>query len=127
MSGGALRHYEVVMVVNPELSDQVPEMVSGYCSSIEEAGGTVTRREDWGRRALAYQVENHLKGHYVLLNFSCEDPEVADRLQDTLDTDDPVIRTLLTRTSGEVTEPSPVMAAMAEEEAEREPAAASGS
>lgn len=119
MSGGQDRHYELVVVVNPEFTDLVAEMTQGYRNSIEEGGGVVTRAEDWGRRNFAYQIGNHVKGHFVLLNFSCNDNALVEQLQDTLDNDDPVLRTLLTRTDKPATEPSPIMVAL-EEKAERE-------
>ena len=63
-----MRHYEVVFLVHPDQSEQVPAMLERYKSLIEAEGGTIHRIEDWGRRQLAYTIENLAKAHYVMLN-----------------------------------------------------------
>ena len=67
-----MRHYEVVFMVHPDQSEQVPAMVERYKSLIEGSNGTIHRLEDWGRRQLAYPIENLVKAHYVLMNIECE-------------------------------------------------------
>ena len=123
MSARQDRHYEVLVAVNPEFSDQVVEMTKGYCETIKEGGGDITRTEDWGRLNLAYRIGKHNKGHYFLMNFSCDDYELIDRFKDTLEKDDLVIRTLMIRTDKPVSEQSAMMISINEEKAEKELAA----
>ena len=96
------------------------EMTTGYCDTIKDGGGDITRTEDWGRRNLAYRIGKHSKGHYFLMNFSCEDYALIERFKDTLDNDDLVIRTLMIRTAKPVAEASATMIAINEEKAEKE-------
>ena len=108
-----MRHYEIVIMVHPDQSEQVPGMVERYVGIIEKAGGKITRREDWGRRQLAYPIEKLHKAHYVLLNADT-DQKVIDELSNLFRYNDAVIRCLITRTKEAVTEPSPMFKAREE-------------
>ena len=108
-----MRHYEIVIMVHPDQSEQVPGMVERYVGIIEKAGGKITRKEDWGRRQLAYPIEKLHKAHYVLLNADT-DQKVIDELSNLFRYNDAVIRCLITRTKEAVTEPSPMFKAREE-------------
>ena len=108
-----MRHYEIVIMVHPDQSEQVPGMVERYVGIIEKAGGKITRKEDWGRRQLAYPIEKLHKAHYVLLNADT-DQKVVDELSNLFRYNDAVIRCLITRTKEAVTEPSPMFKAREE-------------
>ena len=114
-----MRHYEIVFMVHPDQSEQVPGMIERYTGAIKEAGGSIHRLEDWGRRQLAYPIEKLHKAHYVLLNV--EAPQsVIDELETNFRFNDAVLRNLIMRTHGSVTEPSP-MAKVRDERRERAP------
>jgi len=114
-----MRHYEIVFMVHPDQSEQVPGMIERYTGAIKEAGGSIHRLEDWGRRQLAYPIEKLHKAHYVLMNV--EAPQaVIDELETNFRYNDAVLRNLVMRTNGAVTEPSP-MAKVREERRERAP------
>ena len=114
-----MRHYEIVFMVHPDQSEQVPGMIERYTGAIKEAGGSIHRLEDWGRRQLAYPIEKLHKAHYVLLNV--EAPQsVIDELETNFRFNDAVLRNLIMRTNGAVTEPSP-MAKVREERRDRAP------
>lgn len=114
-----MRHYEIVFMVHPDQSEQVPGMIERYTGAIKEAGGSIHRLEDWGRRQLAYPIEKLHKAHYVLMNV--EAPQaVIDELETNFRYNDAVLRNLIMRTNGAVTEPSP-MAKVREERRERAP------
>ena len=114
-----MRHYEIIIMVHPDQSEQVPGMIERYTGSVTEAGGTVHRLEDWGRRQLAYPIEKLHKAHYVLMNV--EAPQnVIDDLETTFRFNDAVLRNMIMRTNGAVVEPSP-MAKVREERRERAP------
>ena len=100
-----MRHYEIVFLVHPDQSEQVPAMVDRYKSSIESAGGKIHRHEDWGRRLLAYPIQKIHKAHYVLLNIECGQ-ESLDELTNTFRFNDAVIRHLVVRRKQAITEPS---------------------
>jgi len=100
-----MRHYEIVFLVHPDQSEQVPAMVDRYKSSIESAGGTIHRHEDWGRRLLAYPIQKIHKAHYVLLNIECGQ-DTLDELTNTFRFNDAVIRHLVVRRKKAITEPS---------------------
>lgn len=100
-----MRHYEVVVMVHPDQSDQVPSMVKRYQSMIEESGGAVHRLEDWGRRQLAYPIKKIHKAHYVLMNIECSQP-ILDELTTGFRFNDAVLRNLVIRMDGPVTAPS---------------------
>ena len=108
-----MRHYEIVIMVHPDQSEQVPGMVERYVGIIEKAGGKITRKEDWGRRQLAYPIEKLHKAHYVLLNADT-DQKVIDELSNLFRYNDALIRCLITRTKEAVTEPSPMFKAREE-------------
>ena len=114
-----MRHYEIVFMVHPDQSEQVPGMIERYTGAIKEAGGSIHRLEDWGRRQLAYPIEKLHKAHYVLLNV--EAPQaVIDELETNFRYNDAVLRNLIMRTNGAVTEPSP-MAKVRDERRDRAP------
>ncbi|CAM5200722.1 30S ribosomal protein S6 [Alishewanella longhuensis] len=114
-----MRHYEIVFMVHPDQSEQVPGMIERYTGAIKEAGGTIHRLEDWGRRQLAYPIQKLHKAHYVLLNV--EAPQnVIDELETNFRYNDAVLRNLIMRTNGAVVEPSP-MAKVRDERRERAP------
>ena len=103
-----MRHYEIIFLVHPDQSDQVPGMIERYKSEVEKTGGKIYRREDWGRRQLAYPIMKLHKAHYVLMNVEAEQ-EAIDNIENNFRYNDAIIRNLVIRTSGPVTEPSPMM------------------
>ena len=103
-----MRHYEVVFLVHPDQSEQVPAMVERYKSLIENGNGKIHRLEDWGRRQLAYPIENLVKAHYVLLNIEA-DQAVLTELVDTFRFNDAVLRHLVMKRDDAVTEQSLIM------------------
>jgi len=113
-----VRHYEVVFLVHPDQSEQVPAMMARYRSMIEGAGGTIHREEDWGRRQLAHSIQKLHKAHYLLFNLECEKPAL-DELIGAFRFSDAVLRYLVIRRDKPITEPS-IMAKAHEEEKERE-------
>lgn len=102
-----MRHYEVVFLVHPDQSEQVPAMVERYRAIIENDGGQIHRHEDWGRRQLAYSINRVHKAHYVLLNIECG-PEARDELISAFRFNDAVLRHMVLSRSEPVTEPSPL-------------------
>ena len=100
-----MRHYEIVFLVHPDQSEQVPGMVDRYRSTIESAGGTIHRLEDWGRRQLAYPIQKVHKAHYVLMNIECGQ-ETLDELESAFRFNDAVLRNLVIKRDEAVTEPS---------------------
>ena len=94
-----MRHYEIVFMVHPDQSDQVPGMIERYGRLIETGGGKTHRIEDWGRRQLAYSVANIHKAHYVLMNIEVP-RETLDELQSAFRFNDAVLRTLTVRRKG---------------------------
>lgn len=103
-----MRHYEIVFMVHPDQSEQVPSMVERYTKAVEAGGGTVHRLEDWGRRQLAYPVEKIHKAHYVLMNIECTD-EVLGELTTNFRYNDAVLRNLVVRREGPLTEETLIM------------------
>lgn len=102
-----MRHYEIVFMVHPDQSEQVPGMIERYTGSVKEAGGTIHRLEDWGRRQLAYPINKLHKAHYVLMNV--EAPQsVIDELETTFRYNDAILRNVVIRTKHAVTEASPM-------------------
>ena len=114
-----MRHYEVVFMVHPDQSEQVPGMIDRYRSGIESKGGTIHRLEDWGRRQLAYPIQKLHKAHYVLMNIEC-DGEALEELENSFRFNDAVLRNLVLKTKGPKTEASP-LARIQEEREERTP------
>ncbi|HHM06387.1 MAG TPA: 30S ribosomal protein S6 [Gammaproteobacteria bacterium] len=102
-----MRHYEIVFLVHPDQSEQVPAMIERYTAAITGSGGTIHRLEDWGRRQLAYPINKVHKAHYVLMNIECEQAAV-DELTTAFRFNDAVIRNLVMRRDEAVTEPSPL-------------------
>ncbi|HKM16072.1 MAG TPA: 30S ribosomal protein S6 [Marinospirillum sp.] len=113
-----MRHYEVIFMVHPDQSEQVPAMVERYTTLITEAQGAVHRMEDWGRRHLAYPINKVTKAHYVLMNIECPE-SVMNELEDVFRYNDAVIRNLVIRTNEAVTEPSPMKASESREDRRR--------
>ena len=103
-----MRHYEIVFLVHPDQSEQVPGMIERYKGAIEAGNGTVHRLEDWGRRQLAYPIQNLVKAHYVLLNIEAEQA-VLDELVDAFRFNDAILRHLVMRRDDAVTEQSLIM------------------
>jgi len=112
-----MRHYEVVFLVHPDQSEQVPAMVERYRSMIESDGGHIHRLEDWGRRQLSYPIAKVHKAHYVLMNIECGQ-KALDELASAFRFNDAVLRNLVIQRDEAVTEPSP-MARSREEGEER--------
>ena len=102
-----MRHYEVVFLVHPDQSDQVPAMVERYRSMIDTSGGSVHRFEDWGRRQLAYPINKIHKAHYILMNIEC-DLETLNELKSAFKFNDAVIRDMFLVRKEAVTEASPL-------------------
>ncbi|MGU1231031.1 30S ribosomal protein S6 [Pseudomonas aeruginosa] len=105
-----MRHYEIVFLVHPDQSEQVGGMVERYIKAIEEDGGKIHRLEDWGRRQLAYAINNVHKAHYVLMNVECSAKALAE-LEDNFRYNDAVIRNLVMRRDEAVTEQSEMLKA----------------
>jgi small subunit ribosomal protein S6 len=112
-----MRHYEIVFLVHPDQSEQVPAMVERYKGMIAQGGGAVHRFEDWGRRQLTYPIAKVHKAHYVLLNIET-DQKTLDELTGAFRFSDAVLRHLVVKMDEAVTEPSP-MAKGEEEDAGR--------
>jgi small subunit ribosomal protein S6 len=110
-----MRHYEIVFLVHPDQSEQVPAMIDRYKGMIAAGNGQVHRLEDWGRRQLAYPIAKVHKAHYVLLNIECDQKTLAE-LIGAFRFSDAVLRHLVTHVETALTEPSPM--AKAEEEGE---------
>lgn len=105
-----MRHYEIVFLVHPDQSEQVPAMVERYKKLIEEDNGSVHRLEDWGRRQLAFPIQKIHKAHYVLMNVECGDAALAE-LTSNFRFNDAVIRNMVIRRNEAITEPSIMMQA----------------
>ncbi|MGG2721597.1 30S ribosomal protein S6 [Pseudomonas aeruginosa] len=105
-----MRHYEIVFLVHPDQSEQVGGMVERYTKAIEEDGGKIHCLEDWGRRQLAYAINNVHKAHYVLMNVECSAKALAE-LEDNFRYNDAVIRNLVMRRDEAVTEQSEMLKA----------------
>lgn len=103
-----MRHYEVVFLVHPDQSEQVPAMIDRYKSIITAQGGQIHRLEDWGRRQLAYPIQKLHKAHYVLMNIECNG-EVLTELEHGFKFNDAVLRHLTIKMKKAVTTPSPMM------------------
>jgi small subunit ribosomal protein S6 len=100
-----MRHYEIVFLVHPDQSEQVPAMIERYRSTIESAGGKIHRLEDWGRRQLAYPIQKLAKAHYVLMNIECGTGELNE-LESAFRFNDAVLRNMIISRKEAVTEPS---------------------
>ena len=111
-----MRHYEIVFLVHPDQSEQVPAMIERYKSLVESNGGAVHRLEDWGRRQLAYSINKIHKAHYVLMNVEC-DQNVRDEIETAFRFNDAVIRSLIIKRDAAVTDMSALAKAKNEEDA----------
>jgi small subunit ribosomal protein S6 len=118
-----MRHYEIVFLVHPDQSEQVPAMIERYRSMIESASGKIHRLEDWGRRQLAYPINKIHKAHYVLMNVECG-LETLREIESAFRFSDAVLRWLSIARKTAVTEPSPLMKEKQEETRVQETAAA---
>ncbi len=105
-----MRHYEIVFLVHPDQSEQVPSMIERYRSSVESRGGAIHRLEDWGRRQLAYPINKLHKAHYVLMNIECNQ-EALDEINSAFRFNDAVIRNLIIKRKKAITEPSAMLRA----------------
>ncbi|MFT5063699.1 MAG: small subunit ribosomal protein S6 [Gammaproteobacteria bacterium] len=114
-----MRHYELVFLVHPDQSEQVPAMVERYTAVITKNGGQVHRMEDWGRRQLAYPINKIHKAHYVLMNFECTQAEI-DELENGFRFNDAVLRRLVIARKAAVTEDSPLLKADEDKKPRRE-------
>lgn len=103
-----MRHYEVVFMVHPDQSEQVPAMIERYRTLIEGSGGAIHRLEDWGRRQLAYPIQRLLKAHYVCMNIEVG-TQALKELKDAFRFNDAVLRHLIVSMEGPVTEMSYIM------------------
>ena len=103
-----MRHYEIVFIVHPDQSEQVPQMVERYKNVIAGRQGTVHRLEDWGRRQLTYPIAKIHKAHYVLMNIEC-DNETLTELEHSFKFSDAVLRHLTVKMAKAITTPSPMM------------------
>ncbi|KDN09608.1 MAG: 30S ribosomal protein S6 [Gilliamella sp.] len=114
-----MRHYEIVFMVHPDQSEQVPSMIERYTGTLTTDGGKIHRLEDWGRRQLAYPIEKLHKAHYVLMNVEATQ-EAVNELEDSFRFNDAVIRSLIMRTKHAVTEASPMLKAKDERRSSEE-------
>ena len=112
-----MRHYEVVFLVHPDQSEQVPAMIDRYRGIIETNGGTIHRLEDWGRRQLAYPINKIHKAHYVLMNIECGQDELNE-LESAFRFNDAVLRNMVIKCKSAITETSP----LAKEKEDEKPA-----
>jgi len=114
-----MRHYEIIFMVHPDQSEQVPAMIERYTNLVTESQGQVHRLEDWGRRHLAYPINKIAKAHYVLMNLECQESVIAE-LEEIFRYNDAVIRNLIVRMNEAVTEPSPMKASESREDRRRD-------
>src|SRR5690554_110097 len=105
-----MRHYEVVFIVHPDQSEQVPAMIERYRNLVTSNGGTMHRLEDWGRRQLAYPIQKIHKAHYVLMNIEC-DQAILDELATLFRYNDAILRDLVIKRKQAITEMSAIMKA----------------
>ncbi|SUD90421.1 30S ribosomal protein S6 [Psychrobacter phenylpyruvicus] len=115
-----MRHYEVVLIVHPDQSDQVVGMVERYIKLVQDNNGMVHRLEDWGRRQLAYPINKIHKAHYVLFNIECNGETLAE-LEELFRYNDAIIRSLVVRRDDAITEPSQLAKSADEKRARKAP------
>ena len=113
-----MRHYEIVFLVHPDQSEQVPAMVERYTNTIEADGGKIHRFEDWGRRHLAYSINDVHKAHYILMNVECSQTAL-DELASNFRYNDAILRNIIIRQDEAVTDISPIKAAESREDRRR--------
>lgn len=106
--GDVMRHYEIVFIVHPDQSEQVPAMVERYRTLVTGKNGQIHRLEDWGRRQLAYPIDKIHKAHYVMMNIEC-DQETLDEIEHAFKFNDAVLRHLTIKMKAAVTAPSAMM------------------
>ncbi len=114
-----MRHYEVIFIVHPDQSEQVPGMIERYSNLVKSGGGSVHRCEDWGRRQLAYPIQKIHKAHYVLMNIECGQAELEE-LTSTFRYNDAVLRNLVINRDTAVTEETDIMKAERSDRADKE-------
>ena len=112
-----MRHYEIVLMFHPDQSEQVPSMLERYEKIINDGKGTVHRKEDWGRRQLAYPINKIHKAHYILMNIECNQ-SVLDELNSTFRYNDAILRSMVLKRSEAITSESPIMSQENVEKAE---------
>jgi small subunit ribosomal protein S6 len=115
-----MRHYEIVFLVHPDQSEQVPAMVERYRSMITNSGGAVHREEDWGRRQLEFPIKKIHKAHYVLMNIECSQ-QVLDEIESAFRFNDAVLRHLTLTCQAAITEKSAMMKEVEREESAKTP------
>jgi small subunit ribosomal protein S6 len=103
-----MRHYEIVFIVHPDQSEQVPGMIERYRTTVAAKGGKIHRLEDWGRRQMAYPIQKMHKAHYVLMNIECNN-ETLEELEHAFKFNDAVLRHLIVRMTEAMTAASPMM------------------
>ncbi len=113
-----MRHYEIVFIVHPDQSEQVPAMIERYKATLATAGGKVHRIEDWGRRQMAYMIDKLAKAHYVCMNIEC-DQKTLEELEHAFKFNDAVLRHLIIKTKKAESEPSIMMKEVQREEARK--------
>lgn len=113
-----MRHYEVVFIVHPDQSEQVPAMIERYQSMVTGNGGQIHRLEDWGRRQLAYPIQKLVKAHYVCMNIECGQT-VLDELEHSFRYNDAILRHLVIKTTKAHTAASVMMKSVEREEARK--------
>ena len=113
-----MRHYEIVLIVHPDQSEQVPAMIDRYKATLAAAGGKIHRIEDWGRRQMAYMIDKLAKAHYVCMNIEC-DQKTLEELEHAFKFNDAVLRHLIIKTKKAETEPSIMMKEVQREEARK--------
>jgi small subunit ribosomal protein S6 len=113
-----MRHYEIVFIVHPDQSEQVPAMIDRYKSILTTHGGKVHRIEDWGRRQMAYMIDKLVKAHYVCMNIEC-DQKTLEELEHAFKFNDAVLRHLIVKMKKAETEPSIMMKEVQREEARK--------
>ena len=113
-----MRHYEIVFIVHPDQSEQVPAMIERYKGLVAGRGGKIHRIEDWGRRQMAYMIQKLAKAHYVCMNIECSQTTL-DELEHGFKFNDAVLRHLVTKTKKAEIEPSVMMKQVEREEARK--------
>ncbi|MCX7245095.1 MAG: 30S ribosomal protein S6 [Burkholderiales bacterium] len=114
-----MRHYEIVFIVHPDQSEQVPAMIERYKAVLTAAGGKVHRIEDWGRRQMAYMIDKLAKAHYVCMNIEC-DQKTLEELEHAFKFNDAVLRHLIIKASKAEVEPSIMMKEVQREDARKQ-------
>ena len=113
-----MRHYEIVFIVHPDQSEQVPAMIERYKNNITSRGGKIHRVEDWGRRQMAYLIKKFAKAHYVCINIEC-DKATLDELETAFRYNDAILRHLTVKMNAAETGPSPMMKSAQKDEGVR--------